>query len=226
MNSFPIPSRLCTTRYRSGFTLVEILVVMAVMLVILAMSFTGLGGTLRGVGLTDAGNQLTQLCDAARQRAMSANVLTAVVALTHLGVPEDGRAFCVLECPPGGPWKQTREWELFPEGTTLDVSATGDNLDTFAKHSPVVFPFNGGQTGAPVAFQQHAMLPAGAYAARIFLPGGNLKNASKPARFQIVEGTTSGGKTTYKHTGDSQSPVNYYRITLIGATGGTKVERP
>ncbi|WP_265592992.1 type II secretion system protein [Verrucomicrobium sp. BvORR034] len=226
MNSFPVSSRLCTTRSQSGFTLVEILVVMAVMLVILAMAFTGLGGTLRGLALTDAGNKLTQLCDAARQRAMSANVLTAVVALTHLGVPEDGRAFCVLECAPGGPWKQTREWELFPDGTTLDVSASGDNLDTFAKHSPAVFPFNGGQTGAPVAFQQHAMLPAGTYAARIFLPGGNLKNANEPARFQIVEGTTSGGQTTYKHTGGGQSPLNYYRITLIGATGGTKVERP
>ncbi|MEZ0387954.1 MAG: prepilin-type N-terminal cleavage/methylation domain-containing protein, partial [Verrucomicrobium sp.] len=91
MTSFPLPRRLCATRSRSGFTLVEILVVMAVMLVIMAMSFTGLGGTLRGLALTAAGNKLTQLCDAARQRAMSANVLTAVVALTHLDAPEDGR---------------------------------------------------------------------------------------------------------------------------------------
>jgi prepilin-type N-terminal cleavage/methylation domain-containing protein len=213
---------------RPGFTLVEILVVMIVMVTILMASFTGLGGTLRSMALTGAGNKLTQLCDAARQRAMSANVLTAVVAVTGLGVPEDGRLFCILECPPGGPWKQTREWEALPEGTTLDVSASSDSLDTFVEHSPEVFPFNGGQTGAPVAFRGHATLPPGTYAARIFLPGGGLKNASEPARFQIVEGVTNLGVTSYAHTGDGdgQAPANYYRITLIGATGGTKVERP
>lgn len=219
-------SGLRAARSRPGFTLVEILVVMSVILVILTVSFTGLGGSMRSLALTDAGNKLTQLCDAARQRAMSANVLTAVVAVTGLGTPEDGRAFCILECPPGGPWKQVREWEFIPEGTTLDVSASGDNLGTFAAHSPSVFPFNGGQTGAPVVFRQHAALPAGTYAARIFLPGGSLKNAHEPARFQIVEGTTASGQTAYTHKGGGQTPANYYRITLIGATGGTKVERP
>lgn len=204
----------------------EILVVMSVILVILTVAFTGLGGALSSLALTDAGNKLTQLCDAARQRAMSANVLSAVVVVTHLGTAEDGRAVCILECPPGGPWKLAREWELLPEGTTLDVSASGDHLDTFEEHSPEVFPFNGGQAGAPVAFRQHTTLPAGTYAARIFLPGGSLKNAHEPARFQIVEGRTAGGKTAYTSMGEGQAPANYYRITLLGATGGTKVERP
>ncbi|TLD70693.1 prepilin-type N-terminal cleavage/methylation domain-containing protein [Phragmitibacter flavus] len=226
MDSFQISNRLRETRVRAGFTLVEILVVMVVMLVILTVSFTGLGGAMRGLALTDAGNKFTQLCDAARQRAMSANVLTAVVAVTALGVPEDGRAFCILECPPGGPWKQTREWEFIPDGMTLDLSTTTENLQTFAELSPAVFPFNGGTTGAPVGFRNHNKLAEGTYAARIFLPGGSLKNASEPARFQIVEGVSSGGETTYSQVGDGQTPVNYYRITLIGATGGTKVERP
>lgn len=204
----------------------EILAVMCLILVLLTVSFSGLDGTLRSIALTDAGNKLTQLCDAARQRAMSANVLTAVVAITNLGTPEDGRALCILECPPGGPWTQAGGWEFIPEGITLDVSASGDNLDTFAGNSPAVFPFNGGATGAPVAFQQFASLPAGTYVARIFLPGGSLKNASEAAKFQIVEGTTAGGQTTYSRTNGGQTPLNYYRITLIGMTGGTKVERP
>jgi len=215
-----------SARSRCGFTLVEIIVVMVVMLVIMTVAFTGLGGAMRGIRLTDGGNKITQLCDAARQRAMGANVLTAVVAVTALGVPEDGRAFCILECPPGGPWKQIREWEFIPEGMTLDVSAEADNLHSFLELSPEVFPFNGGKAGAPVTFGQHADLPVGTYAARIFLPGGSLKNASEPAIFQIVEGVTSSGQTTYSQMGDGQKPANYYKVTIIGATGGTKVERP
>lgn len=224
----PFPSSRCRRipRVLRGFTLLEILVVLCVMLVIVGISFSSLTGTMSSLALTHAGNKLTQICDAARQRAMSANVLTAVVAVTNLGTIKDGRAICILECPPGGPWRQTGEWEFLPDGITLDVSASSDNLNTFVANSPEVFPFNQGRKEAPVGFGGYKALPAGTYAARIFLPTGSLKNPSAPAKMQIVEGSTTEGKTAYAVTTGGEVPANYYRVTLLGATGGTKVERP
>lgn len=213
-------------RVLRGFTLLEILVVLSVMLVIVGISFGSLTGTMSSLALTNAGNKLTQICEIARQRAMSANVLTAVVAVTNLGTIKDGRAICILECPPGGPWRQTGEWEFLPDGITLDVSASSDHLNSFVANSPEVFPFNQGKMEAPVAFGDYKALPAGTYAARIFLPTGGLKNPSAPAKMQIVEGSTTGGKTAYSVTTGTEVPANYYRVTLLGATGGTKVERP
>jgi hypothetical protein len=200
------------------------MVVITIISILIAISANGLTGALQAMSLTNSGGKVTQVMEAARQRAMTGNVMTAVVLVTKAGQNGDGRAFTIAECPPGGPWVQTREWELLPDGIVVDLDAGTDHA-SFLAHSPEKFPFNNGQSGAPVKYNGTA-LPSGAYAARIFLPGGGLLNPNDAAVLQVVQGTVEQGKVIYNQRNTTGKPANYYRVALLGATGKTKVERP
>lgn len=205
-----------------GFTLVEMLLVMTIMAIVLAAVGAGLGTVMPSLALTQAGGKMTQLCEAARMRAMAGNVLTAIVVVTGAGTPEDGRAMTLLEYPPGGPWKQIREWEVLPEGITMDLGNAG--WDSFAAHAPARFPFADTE-GVPAPFKGATLSPE-TYAARVFLPSGGLLDVDHPAQWQLVEGHVANGKTIYNRHGTGGGPANYYRIHLLSASGRTKIERP
>ncbi len=213
------------SRHHVGFTLVEMLMVMAVMASILAMGGLGVGRALRSMTLTNAGNKVTRLIEAARQQAITKNTLNAVVLMKSLGTEVDARAFTVLEYTVAGGWRQIREWEVLPDGIVVDVGATGTDASFFS-NGPQPFPFaDASRPGAPVAYGSNSSLPAGTYAARIFLPGGGLLNPDDAAQFRLVEGTVSGGKVQFSQA-ERGVPSNYYRVVLLGTTGKTKVERP
>ncbi|HSI64280.1 MAG TPA: prepilin-type N-terminal cleavage/methylation domain-containing protein, partial [Candidatus Saccharimonadia bacterium] len=210
--------------HRGGFTLVEMLVVVTIVGILISVSAAGLSGAIQAMSLTNSGGKLTQVMEAARQRSMTGNVMTAVILVTKAGQNGDGRAFTIAECPPGGPWVQIREWEMLPDGIVIDLDAGTDNA-SFLANTPEKFPFNNGQSGSPVKYNGFS-LPAGTYAARIFLPGGGLLNPNEAAVLQVVHGTVEGGRVIYHHRNPSGKPANYYRVALLGATGKTKVERP
>lgn len=210
--------------YRTGFTLVEMMVVITIIGLLMAVASTGLTGAIQAMSLTNSGGKVTQIMEAARQRAMTGNVMTAVILVTKSGQEGDGRAFTIVECPPGGPWVQVREWEMLPDGIVVDLDANQDNA-SFLLHSPQSFPFNNGQGGAPVRYNNSG-LGNGTFAARIFLPGGGLLNPNDAAVLQLVQGTVDGGRVTYSRRNAGGGPANYYRVALLGASGKTKVERP
>ena len=220
--SHPPPTGSLRSLAHRGFTLLELLVVMAVISILLGVGIGSFSGTIRGMALTNAGNKVTMVFEAARQRAMAGNVLTAALLLTNAGTEEDGRAWTVLEYPEGGPtWIQIRDWEMLPNGISVDIGNGASTTETFITLTKP-FPFNGGSSSAPISYRGKT-LSQGQFAARIFLPSGGVLNANDASQLQVVEGTVTGGKTQYsKATG----PDNYYRISLLTATGRTKVERP
>lgn len=207
-----------------AFTLVEMMVVITIISILMAITAAGLTGALQAMSLTNSGGKITQVMEAARQRAMTGNVMTAVILVTRAGQNGDGRAFTIAECPPGGPWVQTREWELLPDGIVVDLDAPADHA-SFLANSPETFPFNNGQAGSPVKYNGFDLVP-GSYAARIFLPGGGLLNPNDAAVLQVVQGTVEQGTVNYNHRNTAGQPANYYRVALLGTTGKTKVERP
>lgn len=206
----------------SGFTLIELLLVMVIMAVLIGIGIGSFSGTIRGMSLTNAGNKVTMIMEAARQRAMAGNVLTAVVLVTGSGTSEDGRALTVIEYPQEGPaWIQIRDWELLPSGIVVDVGNNAAAEGSFIALSKPL-PFTNGGTTAPVSYQGQALNQT-QFAARVFLPGGGVLNASDAAELRVVEGNVADGKTTYPNP---DGPSNYYRITLLTSNGRTKVSRP
>jgi prepilin-type N-terminal cleavage/methylation domain-containing protein len=193
-----------------AFTLVEMMVVITIISILMAITAAGLTGALQAMSLTNGGGKVTQVMEAARQRAMTGNVMTAVIFVTRAGQNGDGRALTTAEC--------------LPDGIVVDLDAPADHA-SFLANSPERFPFNNGQTGSPVKYNGFNLAP-GSFAARIFLPGGGLLNPNDAAVLQVVQGTMEQGKVNYNHRNTSGKPANYYRVALLGATGKTKVERP
>ncbi|WP_256199003.1 prepilin-type N-terminal cleavage/methylation domain-containing protein [Verrucomicrobium spinosum] len=126
-------SRCC-----EGFTLVEMLMVIAVMASFLVIGGLGVGRTLRAMTLTNAGNKVIWLMEMARQQAITKNTLNAVVLVKSLGTEVDGRAFTVLEYTVAGGWRQIHEWEVLPDGIVADLGAAGADA-TFFANSPQPF---------------------------------------------------------------------------------------
>lgn len=204
---------------QKAFTLLELLTVVALIVILVGLSVGG-GSLVRGRMLDTAGNRVGLLFDFARQRAMAGNVLTAVVLITNSGAAEDGRAFTILEYSGGSKvWKQAYPWEVLPEGFCVDMGNDTTTSTYVSQPDPSVqLPY---AASSPVVFRGRN-LTAQQYAYRIFLPSGGLwTTSSNPVRLQLVEGAVEDGVTKYR-----KPPDNYYRISLVTATGRTKVERP
>ena len=206
----------------AAFTLIEVLIVVTIIAIIVAISSISLNQTMQAMRLTNAGNKVTQLVEVARQRAMSANSQTALILVKYVpgGDIENasGRAFTVMERRSGEEWKAIREWETLPDGIVVDIGAATE-VNTFVNNSPSGLPGGGDMP----AFRGQTNYE---YAMRIFMPVGGLSNPNESARLQLVEGQVMGGGVQYANKAPDGLPANYYRISLLGTTGKTKVDRP
>lgn len=210
-----------------GFSLVELLAVIGVIVILMAFIVPAVSNFGRATGLTSAGNMVTNLTALARQTAISKSTLTALVILADQGTPADFRSFAVLEYSAGQGWSQISKWETLPEGIVVDRSNLKDC--SFLENSPRNFPFLHGpsaQANPPVSYKDEPVKDPDGYAARIFLPHGGLQNPEWPAQIRLVEGFIQGGQVVYTRRGDPGQTANFYDVAIVGATGMTKVSRP
>ena len=110
-------------RLDRGFSLVELLVVISVMVTLLSMSVSLMGGSRAG-NVTRAGNMVADCATLARQSALSRGRVTALVLVEKAGdTGFSGGAVCVVELNANGAWVPLSNWELLPEGVIAEDQA-------------------------------------------------------------------------------------------------------
>gem|GEM_PF-845642 len=208
-----------------AFTLLELLVVMAIMGIIVMLMIPSLKSIGGGTSLTGEGNRIASLIIQARQNAMSKNALTALVVITDPGLAANLSAASLWESTPRSDgtsptpadWKQISKWEVLRKGVVF-VPPTGTQMDPPAVVTNPPFP---------VLNQAGKALAADGFVCKIFLPAGGLL-AGKPGLINLAEGFIAPGDTapTYTNKKADGTPANLYTITIIAATGHLVVERP
>jgi prepilin-type N-terminal cleavage/methylation domain-containing protein len=210
-------------RIGAAFTLVELLVVIAVMLILLVMAVPAFNGIGRGTALNGAGNSVSNLVYLARQNSLAKNALTAVILPGASGTDADFHAFALYEAVPhaDGTPITTADWKPLGAWQTLPVSVIVEpDLCTFTKSSSSMTP-------AFPAFTYHAA-PVTAYAYVVFLPSGEILGSVAP-QVRLVTGYLPAGSDTVVYTNKNAAtatPADYYNITIISASGRVKVDRP
>jgi len=200
----PAPSPI--SRFRSrAFSLVELLVVVAVIAVLFTLTLLAIGNLGQSRRLTVAGNLTVDLINHARQVAKSRNTLT-LVALIDSGA-DSGRALATFAYAAthgaAGAWSQLDPWSTLPEGIEVDLAASAQ---FFQATPPVSVPH-------PSSFTRGGQTVTCATA--IFLPDGRTVNPSTAPQVIILRGAES----------PADAP-NFYKIIINQATGIPTIRRP
>jgi prepilin-type N-terminal cleavage/methylation domain-containing protein len=193
----------------SGFSMVELLVVLAIGLILATLSFLSIGGVSGSRALVSGGNQVVDLVNEARQNSISKGTLTALIMVSSSGNSQlDNRAFILANLVSSGTtlaWTPISKWEILPQGVVVSTS-----LSSFT--NPSTAPSN---ISSLFSLQcQGTSIASTAVLYEVFFPDGHLlpNSASTTPVIYLVLGVQPGG--------------NYYEITLNPYTGIPKVDRP
>ena len=243
-NAPRFPSKLGVQDWTFGvsasraFTLVELLVVMAILGLVSVFLAPALKGTLDGINLTGAAETVSGQLSVARQTAISRS-LPVEVRLYQYNYNGNGLAYCVmaLVIPSSVSGKAFDEWvvpgKVLSGGTVVDpgVSSSGDAFSTLlltgTNQPPTTSSPNPSgpwpaqeSTGAP------GILKSLKYVAFRFLPDGSTDlppgSTASPSPWCLSLKNPFALAATNKQT----PAANYVCIVLDPLTGGTLMFRP
>jgi len=181
-----------------AFSLVELLIVVAMIGILAVVSVPAALSGIRGMRLTTAGNQLADLSALARQTALSKNVITAVV---FAPTPTDGSgpSAGVIEFGPDRQWRLATQWLQLPDSVEITNSAEQD----------IPAP-----TGAPtLTYRGKTFSPTGGL---VFYPTGKMPP---------VGTSTDAPKLTVFQKGQSTATANKYEIAFSLDTSSHRITR-
>jgi len=190
------PKRQTFAARRAGFSIIELMTVIALLSVMLAMATPALLSSQKASVLTKAGNIAADLAMLCRQTALSKNVITALI-LVPKGDALTKQQATVLEYDlRNQAWKQNGGWVRFSESVVAQDNATDDGHATLQAIAPV-----------PANFTN--------YTAFIFYPDGRM--AGDPATNRKITITSGDAGTPAK---------NYYALVFNADTSAFRILRP
>ncbi len=208
-----------------AFSLVELLIVIAIIALLIVLTGISLSKMKASYAMNTSGNLVVSLTDFAQQTSQSHNSMTALILISDPAIPARYQAFSVWEltapangtAPVPANWTQASRWESLNNGVVVDPSNTtlNDSGDASRPGVPSV-------SLPPLSYRG---TPVSSYRYEIFLPHGGPLSGS-PAQIRIVEGSFSSGALVYSHPRQDGTPANYYDLTILGATGKIKINRP
>jgi prepilin-type N-terminal cleavage/methylation domain-containing protein len=197
-----------------AFSLIELLVTVAIIGVLLSLGVTSFQGSQGSRKVASSGSRLMGLFEAARENAIIKRQPTAIVML--LKSENARRVFSALEYDPAGTWKQVSRWEVFSEGVAVDTAQGRSDLPVAfsATSSPTVTPALPAMTFRGVSYS-----PRTDYAYLIFMPDGSLYQSGN-CSVTLVEGDAPGGVVSKKGEG-----LTFFEILINDVTGRVQASR-
>lgn len=212
----------------TGFTLVEMLVVVSIVLSLMGIVSAALIGAGRANSLSNAGNQIAAMVGIARQNSMTKNALTALVIPTG----ENSWNSCILyELTPKADgskattvdWRPISKWITLPPAIAIDdceFPVQSDQKDF--PDLPSIVPPNG---EAVTAYRFIVFTPRGALYPFPSTSARNPTQSMENPALRLVEGIRIGENAgDVKYTGTGKQ-VNFYQITILCTTGVPKIDR-
>ena len=192
-------------RRQKAFTLIEMLMVIAVITLLIAFAAVGIGDGGRSQQLTVSGNRVADLVNLARYTAKTRNSMSMLIVVTK--GDQAYRAMTILEKPlEGSSWKQVSPWEVLPDGIGISEGKSASFL------TPPVAALS---PARPSLSFRGATLNAADYAWQVFLPNGRLlSDQSSPPILYLSQVVQPGNAS------------NYYSITINANTGIPIIRRP
>ncbi|MBW8863453.1 MAG: prepilin-type N-terminal cleavage/methylation domain-containing protein [Verrucomicrobia bacterium] len=212
---------------RSGFSLVEMLVVISIMATVTVAAFAGLFGVGGGFKLSGAGNRVSNLALLARQNSLAKNAMTALVMIANSDTEGDYRAFRLYEIVPrtdgqplsSGDWSPIGSWEMTPDGVVVDTCSFPPNSAAVTPPMPQIIYHD-------TVLNRDSVVTNYQYV--VFLPTGALLGGTSSS-VRLVQGFRTPGSqvTTYTSArGGDGKGADYYNVYVLGASGRVKIDRP
>ena len=201
-------------RFNRGFTLVELLVVVAIIAIISAFAAPAYVSIQRNSALTRAGNELVDGITMARQTASSKNTFTLVALVTN--VPSNagtGQALAIFEYQSSPPqWKQMVPWLRISQEVRVEDLSNSAEITKSRAASVSLAPLDLRLNGVALA--------TSAYSTLVVHPeGGLVGNESSSRKLSARMMTDPTGS-------DSPSLANYYDVIVSPDSAALQVRRP
>lgn len=193
---------------KTGFTLVELLMVVAIIGMLLAFVVPNARNFKASRELTNGGNAIVDMVNHARRIAMTENVLSALIFIKEKaadGTDISRRYVLYQQLADRSGWKPVSRWENLPVG--VFVSGTGSEI-YFAEQVSLAPPLPSLRRGSDT-------YSAGSYVYQIFLPNGAL----------LLNGNRDPRELHLRLEDDPQG-TNYFNIVINSNTGIPVIRRP
>lgn len=210
--------RVLSARNYSGFSLLELLTVVAMISVLAGIGSFSLRGNSGSVSLRTAGAQCGNFLESAREAAVLRKTPVAVVFIPATPTTPAALTGLCLDSESGN-WNRLFPWEKLPSGVLLDPTSSASANSVLGENAPTVSP-----ALPPLHYAGSWIEPGGVqgYGYLVFLPSGALyQTHSHSGSLRLVEGVaqTSGIQAT-------SSAKNYFEVVVNPSTGRLKYCQP